>query len=225
MFRGQGSWVHSVAFSPDGAQLASAGQDGTVRLWDARPWSPQIHIAEEARGLVECLFARPLHKADVLAQLLAHKGVTEEVRREAVELARRYQDDAGRFNRASRAVVRYRDMPPSLVRKALGWATTACKFAPDNGSYLTTLGIAKYRLGHYAEALAILGRAEQLNRANPNEQPADIAFLAMAHQHLGHKVEARAALDCLRVLMQRPPHSMQEEALTFRFEAETQLSP
>jgi hypothetical protein len=114
--------------------------DGTILIIDGRPWTAESQVEQEVRGLVESLFARPLLRADVIAQVRRHKGVSEDARRQALELAQRYQDEPGHFSQAGRDVVRYRDAPPALVREALAWAQTACRLAPESGACLTTLG-------------------------------------------------------------------------------------
>jgi hypothetical protein len=50
------SSVMTVAFSPDGRRLASAGLDGKTKVWDATELTPQGLIEHEARGLVQWLF-------------------------------------------------------------------------------------------------------------------------------------------------------------------------
>jgi WD40 repeat protein len=46
--RGHTSWVESVAFSPDGKQIASASLDGTIRLW---PVPPLPKAPDQAAGV------------------------------------------------------------------------------------------------------------------------------------------------------------------------------
>jgi hypothetical protein len=76
-------------------------------------------------------------------------------------------------------------------------------FVPPTGPGLTTLAMAQYRLGLYAETLATLARAAPLNQADPRDQPAELAFTAMAQHGLGNQPVATAALARLRELMQR----------------------
>jgi tetratricopeptide (TPR) repeat protein len=172
---------------------------------------------------VDSLFAHPLLKADVLARISDHKGVSEKVRHQALELADRSHDDAERFHRAARGVVRYRDAAPALYRAALSWVQTACRLAPDDDPSRTTLGIAEFRRGQPADALATLTRAMQLNETDRGEQAADLAFLATAHQRLGHPAEARAARGRLAELMKTSPADWSEETRQYLSEVESVL--
>ena len=93
----------------------------------------------------------------------------------------------------------------SGYRKALRYSEEACQLEPENGDFLSTLGVAYYRVGNYEKALDVLSRSDKINALkDKGSRPADLAFLAMAHQQLGHAKEAEAKLQLLRERMKDP---------------------
>ncbi|KAJ5536376.1 hypothetical protein N7513_009562 [Penicillium frequentans] len=54
---GHSGWVNSVAFSPDGARLASASDDGTVRLWDAATGALQQTLEGHSDSVMSVAFS------------------------------------------------------------------------------------------------------------------------------------------------------------------------
>ena len=91
-------------------------------------------------------------------------------------------------------------------------AEAACQHEPDKGALLNTLGVAQYRAGHYREAVATLTQSARLNSEGVcGLQPADLAFLALAHHRLGEPDQARAVLGRLRALMKKPEHASTSE--------------
>ena len=79
--------------------------------------------------------------------------------------------------------------------------------APWNLPFIQTLGAAYYRLNRYEDCLRTMARAAGLRSPSSTEWvqsepgPYEIVFSAMAHDRLGHRDEARAALDRVRPML------------------------
>jgi len=127
------------------------------------------------------------------------------------------------WNDASWRVVRERRASPDEYARALEQAEAAVRAAPENGNILNTLGVAQYRVGRYAEAVATLTKSEKLNATKNGSHPADLAFLAMAQHQLGRKGEARATLERLHEVMMHLRWFKDAEARGFLGEAEETL--
>ena len=166
------------------------------------------------------MFARLFLRDDVLAAIQAQPAAEPEIRAACLELARTWTESGEECNNAGWDLVREPGRPDAIYQRGLRLAKAACRLEPDNGFWLKTLGVAQYRLGLVAEALATLTRSNTLNE---EKQPVDLAFLAMAHQRLGQPAVARAMLDRLRDVMRQRGSlaaSQVAEDLAFLAEAE-----
>ncbi len=213
--------VTSLAFSPDGLRLASADSDGKVRIWDARPLTDELRLEREAVSLYQFVLKRLALKLEMIKHIRQDATVSEPVRGQALAWAERYREDPRHLNQASWAVGPGSGASPAAYHLALRQAEAACRIEPNKGEYLTTLGVAQYRVGKYQEAVATLTQADKVNGEEYQESlPHDLKFLAMAQHQLGQKEKAKATLDRLRETMKKPEWAKEPWAQVFLREAE-----
>jgi WD40 repeat protein len=181
-------------------------------------------VHQQAFGLVESLFAKAMLKPEVVDSLRKNETIAEDVRQEALALAEGWRANGNLLNVASWAVVGKPGEEPASYRRALLQAEEACRWDPENGDYLNTLGVAQYRVGKYQQSVETLSRSVKLNVPRfEGAPPADLAFLAMAHHQLGQKEQAREFMKSLRDAMEKPRWANDEEAQAFLREAKALL--
>jgi tetratricopeptide (TPR) repeat protein len=222
--KAQSGPVPSVAFSPDGQRLASANQDGSINFWETSI-SPEVRERRAAHLVVADLFSQLSLRTDVLERLRTVPGLSPSRRPAAFAAAQTYPENASALNTRAWELVKQPGREISGYRQAVRYSEAAYQLEPETGDFLTTLGVAHYRVGHADKALEMLLRADQIHqKQDQGSLPVDLAFLAMTQQHLGHAKEAQAYLERLRERMKLPRWAQDAEARGFLREAEALLA-
>jgi tetratricopeptide (TPR) repeat protein len=228
----------------------------TLGEWSAQAKDQDARLREQAARTLGRMGAgakaaqtQLLHD-EVTAQIRQDRSVNDAVRQQALAWAAHFQEDGNRLNEASLAIVQQADAEAAEYRQALHWAEAAVRLRPDTVEYLNTLGMARYRLGQFQEALSTLTRVRDLIQARdraerkclpapPSTDQAEqsmplgtalgvllenAAFLAMTQHQLGQHEHARKHLQELRKnlkALQSRGLFEEEESRTYLQEAET----
>jgi WD40 repeat protein len=208
--------VDRLAFSPGGHKLfavSSGGKDasflpgGAWHVWDATPLPEDVLYARVARRKIDELTQVVGLKDEVGARLRRDRDLSEPARRVALRRLEDFEEDPGRLNDLAWEVVAAPDASPraSLRGLALRQAQRAAELAPQDEHVVNTLGVALYRASRYREALQTLRKAHQMVAEKDRSHDYwNLAFLAMAYQHLGDSGKARAYLKALRAVPAAP---------------------
>jgi len=125
-----------------------------------------------------------------------------------------------------------RSFPKDIYNEGgVDYGEQANRLEPNTPSILTTLGVARYRVGAYEDALEVLKRSENIiadfvvfGEPVLEPDPTNAAFIAMALHQLGRDEDAQAALDRLRDLRKEERIAENKQAQAFLDEAEKLLS-
>jgi hypothetical protein len=223
LLKGHKDAAQWLAFSGDGLRLAAWARNSLL-VWEAGSVPADDWRRRGLVNRVHAFFEAGLLREEVVAALAKVPALGESDRPFALQVAQNQDVNLSVLNEAAWKVVAAPGAGKADYARALRQAEAAAGLGPGQANILNTLGIAQYRVGRYAEALATLARAEEIEaKLAPfvrNSQPSDLAFMAMAEHRLGKKVEARATLGRLREVVKQPTWAANAEAQGFLREAQ-----
>jgi hypothetical protein len=218
---GMGS-VAGLYFSPDGGWLAATSGSAAAHLWDLRAIGRRL----SALGIGnDWPTARPTDPPAGRGpvRLEADLGDLAPAQRQ-LAVARWQVGSGGSRAEGFNALAWVSATGEGAVRDpagALTLAQRAVRLAPTHAHH-TTLGVAYYRLGRWADAVEALQRGIAADRGQATA--ADLYFLAMSFHHLGREKEARDAYR--RAVVWAAQHRPEDDELRrFRAEAAALLRP
>jgi WD40 repeat protein len=200
---GIGELQASIAFSSDGSRLATACEDGIVRIW--RP------LGEGGTRELEEILRLRGHEDQLTrvafspyTEVLASSSKDKTVRlwtTPAAQATRAPNDDAEDLSRRSWRLVIAEGQTAETYFRGLRLAQQANALRPDEDECHRCLGAALYRVGLYEQSLLVLADLE----LREGEPPLHLSFLAMAQHRLGRSADAEATLVRLRELADASP--------------------
>jgi tetratricopeptide (TPR) repeat protein len=226
----------------------SAALDGTIRLWDARPLTPDLSAELEAVALLDSLFARPLPRSAVKSIVGDRLNIAVDVRQRALELADLHAEETDplRYYVSAWPVLRHPYANEFMTESALAQTTAAStlhgmeqEFKKNGGWYANYLnqdgkvilmktnqpddylflGMAHYRMGRFKNEH--YKEALAILSKCRRSTPTPLAFLAMTHQQLGQHEQAQAALTRLQEAVKTASPDQARDGQVFLAEAET----
>jgi tetratricopeptide (TPR) repeat protein len=176
----------------------------TLTIKEKRAFSVWAPAEEAALARVEALFEELVAARDVIDRLQADASLSPAVRRAAIDLARRQQDDPLLLARiAVRATAPPRESPGAYLRY-LRLAEAAVRLDPECGPRLEyAIAVCCVRTGAARRAVALLEQAlARAEKSRRRARPEILAYLAMALLGIDDRPKAERALQEARRINQ-----------------------